>query len=111
MLFLILNFRSVLKVVYFLLGDSPASEFYMHHWTISFPLCGIADSRIVFTAVPKRDICLHSRTYPIGAVVIVRNKITTATDHVCAMLYDPWYVFRPVCKQLGNLGVDGRIIL
>ena len=53
-LFLISNFHRVLKVLYFLLGDSPgASEFYMLHWIISFPSCGIADSRILITAAPE----------------------------------------------------------
>jgi hypothetical protein len=38
-LFLISNFRHVLDVVYFLLGNSPASEFYMPTFrnTLSLP--------------------------------------------------------------------------
>jgi len=36
------------------------------------------------------------------AVAMVRNKITTPTDQVCAKLYDSWYVFRPVCKLMNT---------
>jgi hypothetical protein len=28
-------------------------------------------------------------TYPINAVGMVRNRITTPMDHVCVKLYDP----------------------
>jgi hypothetical protein len=35
--FLISNFRHVLNVVFFLLDDSPASEFYALHLTIQTP--------------------------------------------------------------------------
>ena len=87
-----------MNVLCFLLGDSPASEFYMPHWTSSFPLYAIGDSRFVFTAAPQNYICPHGRTFPMGAVAMVRNRITAPTDHVCTKLCDPWYVFRPVCK-------------
>jgi hypothetical protein len=42
----------------------------------------------VITVAPQ-NICPHGRTYPINAVAIVRNRITTPTDHVCTNLYDP----------------------
>jgi hypothetical protein len=35
------------------------------------------------------DICPHGSTYPINAVAMVRNRITTPRDHVCIKLYDP----------------------
>jgi hypothetical protein len=44
---------------------------------------------IVITVAPQNDICPHGNTYPINAVAIVRNRITTPTDHVCIKLYDP----------------------
>jgi len=59
------------------------------HCTTSFPTYGIADSRFVITVAPQNDICPHGSTYPINAVAMVRNRITTPTDHVCVKLYDP----------------------
>ena len=56
---------------------------------MSFPTQGIADSRFVITVAPENDICPHSRTYPMNAVVMVRNRITSPTDHVRTILYDP----------------------
>ena len=43
----------------------------------------------MITVAPQNDICPHGKTYPINAVAIVRNRITTPTDHVCIKLYDP----------------------
>jgi hypothetical protein len=57
--------------------------------TTSFPTYGMADSRFVITVAPQNDICPHGSTYPINAVAVVRNRITTPTDHVCIKLYDP----------------------
>ena len=37
----------------------------------------------LITVAPHNDICPHGRTYPIHAVAVVKNRITTATDHVC----------------------------
>jgi hypothetical protein len=48
----------------------------------------IADSRFVITVVPQNDICPHGSTYPMNTVAVVRNGITTPTDHVCRRLYD-----------------------
>jgi hypothetical protein len=44
------------------------------HCTTSFPIYGMADSRLVITIAPQNDICPHGRTYPRNAVAIVRNK-------------------------------------
>lgn len=59
------------------------------HCTISFPMYGMADNRLVITVAPQNDICPHGSTYPRNAVAIVRNRISTPTDHVCRKLYDP----------------------
>ena len=53
------------------------------HWTASLPTYGIAGRRFVITVAPQNDISPHGRTYPINAVAMVRNRITTPTDHVC----------------------------
>jgi hypothetical protein len=38
---------------------------------------------------PQNNICPHGRTYLIKAVAMVKNRITTPTDHMCIKLYDP----------------------
>ena len=43
----------------------------------------------MITVAPQNDICPHGSTYPMKAVVMVRNRITAPTDHVCMKLYDP----------------------
>jgi len=48
----------------------------------------IADTRFVITVVPQNDICPHGSTYPMNTVAVVRNRITTPTDHVCTRSYD-----------------------
>jgi hypothetical protein len=50
---------------------------------------GIADIMFVITAAPQKDICPHGSTYPIKAVAIVINRITTPVIHVWMRLYDP----------------------
>jgi hypothetical protein len=59
------------------------------HYTTSFPMYGMADRRFVITVALQNDICPHGNTYPINAVAIVRNRITTPTDRVCMKLCDP----------------------
>lgn len=59
------------------------------HCTTSFPRYGMADSRLVITVAPQNDIWPHGSTYPRNAVAIVKNRISTPTDHVCMKLYDP----------------------
>ena len=46
-----------------------------------FAIYGIADSKFVITVALQNDICPYNRTYPMNAVVIVRNRITFPTDH------------------------------
>jgi len=55
----------------------------------SFSTCGIADRRFVITVAPQNDICPYSRTNPMNAVAMAKNRITTPTHHVCIKLYDP----------------------
>jgi hypothetical protein len=50
--------------------------------TISGPIIGIAENKLVITVAPQKDICPHGRTYPIKAVAITSSKITTPTDQV-----------------------------
>jgi len=64
----------------------------------SLPMYGITDRSFVMTVAPHNDICPHGNTYPLNAVAMVKNRITTPTDHLCMKLCDPYYKFRPVCK-------------
>jgi hypothetical protein len=59
------------------------------HCTSSVPIYGTADNKFLITVAPQNDICPHGSTYPIKAVAIVTNKITTPMDHVCVNLCDP----------------------
>ena len=63
---------------------------------ISFPTYGIAERRFVITVAPQNDICPQGNTYPINAVAVVKNRITTPTDHVS-------YVKRRVLENEENL--------
>jgi hypothetical protein len=47
------------------------------------------DRRFVITVAPQKDICPHARAYPMNAVAMVRNRITTPADQVCIKLNDP----------------------
>jgi len=53
------------------------------HWTVSWPIYGIADRRLVITVAPQNDICPHGRTYPTNAVAIVSIKRVTPINQVC----------------------------
>jgi hypothetical protein len=35
----------------------------------------------VITVVRQKDICPHGKTYPINAVAVVKNRITTPTKY------------------------------
>jgi hypothetical protein len=59
------------------------------HRTRSVPIYGTADSKFVITVAPQNDIYLHGNIYPMKAVVIVTNRITTPIDHVCTSLCEP----------------------
>lgn len=50
--------------------------------TISFCMYGIVESKFVITVTPQNYICPHGRTYVMKVVAMVRNTITTPTDHV-----------------------------
>ena len=52
------------------------------HCIISFPIYGMADSRLVITVAPQNDICPPGRTYPKNVVAIVMNSISIPSDHV-----------------------------
>lgn len=43
---------------------------------------GIAECKFVITVVPQNYICPHGRTYVMKLVAVVKNRITTPTDHV-----------------------------
>jgi hypothetical protein len=47
---------------------------------------GTADSRLVITVAPQKDICPHGNTYPRKAVAIVAKKINTPIDQVWVSL-------------------------
>jgi hypothetical protein len=46
----------------------------------------VSDRRFVITVAPQNDICPQGSTYPMNAVAMVKNKMTTPTDHVCIKL-------------------------
>lgn len=56
------------------------------HCTIKFPINGIADTKLVITVAPQKDICPHGRTYPIKAVPIRINKIEMPDIQVSFLL-------------------------
>ena len=47
---------------------------------------GIADTKLVITVAPQKDICPQGKTYPRNAAPITRNKIILPTNHVCLKL-------------------------
>jgi hypothetical protein len=51
------------------------------HWTISYPMYGIADSRFVVTVA--QHICAYGCTYSMNAVAMVENRLKIFTDRVC----------------------------
>lgn len=44
------------------------------HSTRFVPIYGTAESRLVITVAPQKDICPHGSTYPIKAVAITVNS-------------------------------------
>lgn len=52
------------------------------HCTISFCMYTIAESKFVITAYPQNNICPCGRTYVMKVAAMVRNIITTRTDHI-----------------------------
>jgi hypothetical protein len=59
-----------------------------NHCTIEFPKYGMADTKLVITVAPQKDICPHGNTYPKKAVPIKINKIITPDVHVFHLLKD-----------------------
>lgn len=57
-----------------------------NHWTISRPMKGTADTKLVITVAPQKDICPHGSTYPINAVPINSKRIVTPDIHVSLVL-------------------------
>lgn len=47
------------------------------HSTRLVPMYGIADSRLVITVAPQKDIWPHGSTYPMKAVAITANNRIT----------------------------------
>lgn len=52
------------------------------HSTRSVPMYGIAESRLVITVAPQKDIWPHGRTYPMKAVAITANSRIIPIFHV-----------------------------
>lgn len=52
------------------------------HFTKSVPMYGMADSRLVITVAPHKDIWPHGNTYPKNAVPIVNMSKITPIFHV-----------------------------
>lgn len=48
----------------------------------------MADSKLVITVAPQKDICPQGNTYPIKAVAIKINKIKIPTIHVFLNIND-----------------------
>lgn len=70
------------------LNVAPPTENPPHsHCTIKVPIIGMADTKLVITVAPQKDICPHGNTYPMKAVPIRRNKIMTPDPQVCMFLY------------------------
>lgn len=56
------------------------------HWTMKFPIAGIADNKLVITVAPQKDIWPQGSTYPIKAVPIRINKIEIPDIQVSFLL-------------------------
>lgn len=70
--------------VAFLTAKPPQS-----HTTISFPIKGIAEAKLVITVAPQNDICPQGSTYPKNAVPINTKRINTPVTQVSLKLNDP----------------------
>lgn len=57
-----------------------------NHWTIKFPIKGIAETRLVITVAPQKDICPQGSTYPMKAVPIKINRIEIPDIQVSFLL-------------------------
>lgn len=52
------------------------------HSTKSEPMYGMAESKLVITVAPQKDIWPHGNTYPIKAVAITANSKRIPIFHV-----------------------------
>lgn len=52
------------------------------HSTNVIPMYGIADTKLVITVAPQKDICPQGRTYPTKAVIIEINRMKIPDNHV-----------------------------
>jgi len=57
-----------------------------NHWTIKFPIKGIAETKFVITVAPQNDICPHGRTYPMKAVPIKMKRMEIPDIQVSFLL-------------------------
>ena len=57
------------------------------HITMSPPMKGMTENRLVITVAPQKDICPHGRTYPKKAVAIVNKSRVTPLIHVSLLKY------------------------
>ena len=56
--------------------------------TMSEPINGTAENKLVITVAPQKDICPQGSTYPKKAVAIVINKIVQPISHTCFKVWD-----------------------
>jgi len=71
-----------------------------NHWTIKFPINGMAETRFVITVAPQKDICPHGRTYPIKAVPIKMKRIEIPDIQVSFLLKDEKIIPRLMCTKM-----------
>lgn len=53
-----------------------------NHSTICFPTYGTAETRLVITVAPQKDICPQGRTYPRNAIAIRISRIIVPDNQV-----------------------------
>lgn len=56
------------------------------HSTITFPIAGIAEIKLVITVAAQNDIWAHGKTYPRNEVAIRIPRIVTPEYQVCLIL-------------------------
>lgn len=78
--------------VLFLTENPPQS-----HFTISSPKKGMAETRLVITVAPQKDICPQGKTYPKKAVPIKIKSIRVPVDQVSFFLKEEKSIPRLMC--------------
>jgi len=61
---------------------------YLKTGTAATGTCVMVAGRSSHHHIWDENICPQGRTYPINAVAMVKNRITTPIDHACMKLYD-----------------------